>query len=324
MDTQAVVLCAGIAVQDLIFRVERFPPPGGKSQASEFVTIGGGCAANAAIAVARLGGAARYTGPLGDPGDPASVGILAALARERVETAGVVHVPGAAAPLSAILVDGAGERMIVTRRDPRLDGARARDPEALLRGVKVLLADNRLPDFVLPVCVAARRHGIPTVLDADRAVERGDPLLAQATHAIFSSEALRATAGMADPAPALQAMAARAPGFLAVTDGPGDVLWLEAGAVRRLPVPRVKAVDTLAAGDVFHGAFALALAEGRAPPEALRFAAAAASLKCTRFGGVAGAPERAEVEAVDGRAVPDGYRGAARRSTHSTADHRKP
>jgi sulfofructose kinase len=63
--SKPVVLCAGIAVQDLIFRVEAFPPPGGKSQASEFLSIGGGCAANAAIAVARLGGAARYAGPLG-------------------------------------------------------------------------------------------------------------------------------------------------------------------------------------------------------------------------------------------------------------------
>ncbi|MDR0440933.1 MAG: PfkB family carbohydrate kinase, partial [Candidatus Accumulibacter sp.] len=58
----------------------------------------------------------------------------------------------------------------------------------------------------------------------------------------------------------------------------------------------VKVVDTLAAGDVFHGAFALALVEGKNIEDAARFACAAASLKCTRFGGRLGCPTRAEVE----------------------------
>ena len=61
---------------------------------------------------------------------------------------------------------------------------------------------------------------------------------------------------------------------------------------------RVDAIDTLAAGDVFHAGFALALAEGGDEVEALRFGAAAAGLKCTRFGGSMGAPARTEVEAL--------------------------
>jgi sugar/nucleoside kinase (ribokinase family) len=60
----------------------------------------------------------------------------------------------------------------------------------------------------------------------------------------------------------------------------------------------VRAVDTLAAGDVFHGAFALAIAEGRTTVAALRFAAAAAALKCTRIGGALATPRRADVEAL--------------------------
>jgi len=65
-----------------------------------------------------------------------------------------------------------------------------------------------------------------------------------------------------------------------------------------MPVFSVRAIDTLAAGDVFHGAFALALAEGAREREALRFAAATAAIKCTRFGGGAAAPDRAEVEVL--------------------------
>src|SRR5207248_2808670 len=90
--------------------------------------------------------------------------------------------------------------------------------------------------------------------------------------------------------------AVRISAFLAVTNGPDDILWIDAGTVRSLPVFAIAAVDTLGAGDIFHGAFALALAEGSSPLAAMRFAAASAALKCTRFGGISGAPPRAEVE----------------------------
>ena len=88
-----------------------------------------------------------------------------------------------------------------------------------------------------------------------------------------------------------------APGFLAVTNGPDGVWWLENGRPRHLAAFPIVAVDTLGAGDTFHGAFALALAEGCDLDRAMRFAAAAAALKCTRFGGISGTPTRGEVDA---------------------------
>jgi sulfofructose kinase len=75
------------------------------------------------------------------------------------------------------------------------------------------------------------------------------------------------------------------------------VRYLADGAVRTMPVFKFEAIDTLAAGDVFHAGIALALAEGRDAVAAMRFGAAAAGLKCTRFGGSMGAPKRDEVEA---------------------------
>ncbi|MBM3537958.1 MAG: sugar kinase, partial [Alphaproteobacteria bacterium] len=94
---------------------------------------------------------------------------------------------------------------------------------------------------------------------------------------------------------ALRRAASRLPGFVGVTLGARGFRWIENGAVRKVPAPKVKVVDTLGAGDTFHGAFALGLAEGMGVEAASRFACAAAALKCTRFGGVAGAPTRAEV-----------------------------
>ncbi len=291
------VLCAGIAVQDIIFRVAQFPPPGGKCMTHEFRVVSGGCAVNAAIAVARLGGRSRYVGPLGDPSDSVSNQLMDEMARERVDASAVVRVPGAAAPVSGIMVDGTGERMITTYRDRRIEAAVTPDPERLLEGVDLLLADNRFPDFVRPICAAARQRGIPVVLDADRPTAEDDPLFAIPSHVIFSGECLRNTTKLDDLSAGLERMAPRINAFMAVSDGGGPIRYREGGRIVSLPVFKVDAVDTLAAGDVFHAGTALALAEGRDEITAMRFGSAAAAVKCTRFGGSMGAPTRDEVDA---------------------------
>lgn len=290
------VLCTGIAVQDIVFRVQDFPAPGGKCMTHEFMTVLGGCAVNAAVAVARLGGRARYAGPLGGSNDNVSNQLIAGMVAEGIDISSVVRVEGATAPVSGIMVDASGERMIVTHRDKRIESARIADPDALVKDITLLLADNRFPDFVRPICEAAKRRGIPIVLDADRPTVEDDPLFGIPTHVIFSSECLRATTGLDDLGAALQRFTGRTKAFLAVSDGPNEVRYIADGALRTMPVFRVKAVDTLAAGDVFHAGFALGLAEGRDEPAALRFGSAAAGLKCTRFGGSMGAPNRLEVE----------------------------
>jgi len=92
-------------------------------------------------------------------------------------------------------------------------------------------------------------------------------------------------------------VSARTDAWLAVTLGDEGVVWLDdGGAVRTCPAFDVDVADTLGAGDVFHGAFALALAEERPIDEAVRRASAAAALKCTRFGGRAGIPTATEVD----------------------------
>ena len=292
-----------------VVRVDEFPPPDGKAMATEFVAVGGGCAANAAVAIARLGGAASYAGPLGGPAgqEPISDRILAGLAAEGVDCTGCVRLDGVTSALSAIFVNARGERTIATYRDHRLDAVTPRDADALAAGADAVLADNRFPTFSLPICSAALRRGVPVVLDADKPATPGDPLFAACSHIVFSHEALRATVGLDDLGAALLKFSEATNAFLAVTNGAGPVLWRDHhDAIRELPVFRIAAVDTLAAGDIFHGAFALALLEGRNTVAALRFAAAAAGVKCARFGGSASAPRRAEVDALlaEGAAQP--------------------
>jgi sugar/nucleoside kinase (ribokinase family) len=295
------ILCTGIAVLDEIFRVDEFPPADGKAQASEYVAVGGGCAANAAIAIARLGGQASFAGPLGGPAgrEPVSDRILAGLAQDGVDCGGCMRVDGVASAISAIFVNARGERTIATYRDHRLDAVSPRDPDALAAAADAVLADNRFPNFAQPICRAALRRGVPVVLDADKPAQPDDPLFAACSHVVFSAEGLRATMQTDDLAAGLRRFGERTNAFLAVTNGAAPVLWRdETDRIRELPVFRVSTVDTLAAGDVFHGAFTLALVEGRDVGPALRFAAAAAGLKCARFGGSAAAPIRAEVDAL--------------------------
>jgi sulfofructose kinase len=295
-----LIVCAGIAVLDHVYRLERFPAPGSKTRAREFMIVGGGCAANAAVAIARLGGRARLVAPLGGPAgfDAAGDAIVSGLEREGVDTSGVVRMSGAISPTSAIIIDASGERLIVNQRDEKLSAVRVADPDTLVADAAAVLADNRFAEFVLPIAKAARRRGLPVVLDGDRPTQASDALLTTATHVIFAADGLRTTAQLDDLEAALRLIAQHTDAFLAVTDGERGAFWLDGDTLRHQPAFKVDAIDTLAAGDVFHGASALALVEGASEAAAMTFAAATAALKCTRFGGGSAAPKRAEVETM--------------------------
>jgi sugar/nucleoside kinase (ribokinase family) len=216
--------------------------------------------------------------------------------REGIENT-LVHMPGLVTPISSIMIDPTGERTIVTYRDPELWKVTLPDTDLLLKDCDAVLTENRCAEFVTDLCVEARNRDIPVILDADRVMSLSEGLLVVSSHTIFSAEALHATAGIADDTEALRKIADLTSGFLAVTNGAQGMLWLDD---RRQPhhVPSfpVHTVDTLGAGDVFHGAFALAVAEGQPIQGAMRFASAAAALKCTRHGGAFASPQRAEVE----------------------------
>jgi sulfofructose kinase len=292
-----LVVCAGTAVIDNVYRVDRFPVTGIKTRAADFLQILGGCAANASVAVRRLGGRARLASAIGGPvgHDLTGDSIVARLSSEQVDVSTVMRVEDATSSLSSILIDRDGERLIVNYRHPKLDKARPSRVDRILAGADVLMVDNRYPEFVLPIARAARERDMIVVLDGEQTANPNEDLLLAATHIVFSAEGLRAAARQENLEASLRSVARRTGAFVAFTDGARDMVWLEAGRLRALPTFRVKAIDTLAAGDVFHGAFALALAEGQGSTDAMRFAAAVSAIKCTRFGGGTGTPRRAEV-----------------------------
>lgn len=280
----ARVLCVGSTVLDAVFRLDDLPTRPEKVRAREGRLVGGGCAATAAVAVARLGGEAWLAGRIGE--DEVGRMILAGLEAEGVNCTLLRRTPGARSGFSAVLVDGAGERLVIGARGEGLDDS----PDLIARAppVDAILADTRWPAGGRVALALARERGIPGVLDAEAPIDA--ELLALASHVAFSRQGLDSVSE-GEPAAALAALGL--PGWSAVTDGAAGV-FLSDGT--RIPAPEVAVVDTLGAGDVWHGAFALRLAEGADETEAVRFANAAAALKCTRFGGRAGCPDRAETD----------------------------
>jgi sulfofructose kinase len=296
------ILCIGIPVRDLMFRVQGLPARGSKEHASHVQEISGGNALNAAIGIVRLGGRAALCGPIGDARETSSRIIFEQTADERIDTTHLLHMPGTVTPISSIMIDPSGERTIVTFRDPELWKVQLPDAGTLLADCSAILTESRCAAFCTDLCAEARRRGIPVIVDADRAMSLQEGLLTASSHLVFSSDSLRETAGIADDGEALKAIARLTPSFLAGTRGSRGTIWLdEHGELQETPAFPVHTVDTLGAGDVFHGAFALAITENQELRQALRFASAAAALKCTRHGGALAAPQRAEVEELLGR-----------------------
>jgi sulfofructose kinase len=292
------ILCIGMPVRDLTFRVPGLPARGSKENATHFDEICGGNALNGAIGIVRLGGRASICGPMGDAHETTSRYIFEKMAEEGIETRHIVHMPGLVTPISNIMIDPSGERTIVTFRDPELWKVQLPDTDTLLDDCDAILTESRCAAFCTDLCAEARRRGIPVIVDVDRAMSLREGLLTASSHLVFSSEPLQETAGVTDDGEALRKIAKLTPSFLAGTRGAQGTIWLdEQQNLQQTPAFPVHTVDTLGAGDVFHGAFALAITENQDLRTALRFASAAAALKCTRFGGAFAAPQRAEVEA---------------------------
>ncbi|CAN5355252.1 sugar kinase [soil metagenome] len=293
------ILCIGMPVRDLIFRVPEVPARGQKEYASEFVEIAGGNSPNAAISISRLGGHVLLTGPIGGALAASNAIIQEQIGSEGIDTTGLLVVDDAVTPISSVMIDPSGERTIITFRDPKLWTVSLPPSDILLADCDAILIESRCAEFGTEVCAEAKRRGIPVVIDGDRIMSMREGLLQVASHIIFSAEALHATAGESDDVTALRKLAQVTPAFLGVTSGARGVEWLDKnGEPKHMAAFPVHTVDTLGAGDTFHGAFTLAAAEGQPLEQAMRFASAAAALKCTRFGGAFGSPQRIEVDAL--------------------------
>jgi ribokinase len=293
------VLGLGVVTVDDLLYVDDFPDPNSKMEIRSEQRQGGGLTATAVVAAARSGARTAFLGVLGD--DDLSCFAVAELEREGVDCSTISRCSGARPVHARIIVEmGNGRRTILFTREGAVYPSADEIDVALSRGFRILLVDPVPGDAAVHAATRAHAAGIVVVADVENvAPPSAQFLLEKADHLIIGVEAGRRATGFESPAEITVALSGRGRACSAVTAGEAGCWYSERGGrVMHVPALKVVAVDTTGCGDVFHGAYAAALARGEPAGQAIRVANAAAGLKATRPGGRAGIPDRAAVDCV--------------------------
>jgi ribokinase len=298
------ILVVGSSNTDMIIRVPRIPKPGETILGGAFSMASGGKGANQAVAAARAGGRVTFVARVGD--DVFGERALANFTADGIDTRFVFRTPGSASGIALINVDERGENSISVA-----SGANAllsvqdldRANEAFVAADILLLQLESPMETVEAALRKARARGVPVVLNPAPARPLDDAILGLVSVLTPNEHEAEILTGIAvtDERAAREAasrLGARGPASVVITLGARGAYASSAGFEGPVAAFRVDPVDTTAAGDVFNGALAVALAEGLSMADALRFAQAAAAISVTRPGAQPSAPTRAEILAL--------------------------
>jgi len=293
------IVVVGSINMDLVTRTPRIPLAGQTLIGSAFTTTPGGKGANQAVAIARLGYPVHMIGAVGE--DVFGKALLDNLASAGVNTTSVAQVDGPSG-VAPILVADSGENSIVVVQgaNGKVHPASIDRHAELIRSAGMVLCQLELPmntiNHTLALCAKA---GVPVMLDPAPAAPLADLVWSQiAWFTPNETEAAFYLGRDLKPEAAAQKLLARGlHGVVLKRGAEGAYVAVQDGGATWVPPFHVEAVDTVAAGDCFNGAFAVALLGGKDPCTAARFASAAAAVSVTRRGAQASMPTRVEVEA---------------------------
>ena len=264
------VVCIGLGCLDNRLFVDRFPPQRRRERVPKRSDALGGPAGVGAVTVARLGGKASFYGRRGD--DASGREAARFLDDAGVDTSGFRVFPGAVSPRCEVFIRPDGERFLFPSWGEGLPSEANWLPGDAAGEAQALLIDGRWVEGGLRLAEQALPRGLPIVLDFDIDTTSVWELARLSTHVIADEDMAAAHGGVESCIATIEALGA----WGAVTLG-------EQGAAHadgRIPAFPVTVVDSTGAGDVFHGAFALSMAQGRDEMTALRFSAAAGALRC--------------------------------------------
>lgn len=293
-------LCVGQASVEMVGQLPRFPVRhGDRQELSAFSLQGGGAAGTAAVTLSLLGARTLYAGVLADDflGDFAA----ASLADVGVDLKYLRRSPGGVSPVSFVALDEERRRPTVfwSRGQSELLGPED-VPEQALEGVELVLVDGHYPVAQLALVEAAKAKGIRTLLSAHAMLPGMAQLAGQCDVVIASERFAREIAPLVPRS--LQEILALGAQVAIVTLGDEGSVGQEKGKEPVKVEPfAIRVVDPTGAGDVYRGAFAFAWMEGRKLKDAMRFATAAATLKCRHYGAREGIPDLETVERASSR-----------------------
>ncbi|GAA3937182.1 PfkB family carbohydrate kinase [Microbacterium soli] len=290
---------AGLATLDVVHRVTAPPAVNEKITATAQFVASGGPAANAAVTFAALGGDATLVTALGR--SPVAQTIIDELRGVGVAVIDVHPGFDGGAPVSSVIVtESSGDRAVVGgdavgMRTPAPDAEVVR---TVIDGADAVLVDGHHPDVSVSVARAARQAGIRVIVDAGRWKPAMAEVIPVASDVVASAD-FRVPDSPSSADTASRLIGEGAP-VVVVTDGPNPIRWWRGGRSGVIETEPVAAVDTLAAGDVFHGAYAFAAARGLPLEAGIAFAAEVAAVRCTMVGPRSWLSAIAEVPLVRG------------------------
>jgi ribokinase len=297
-ETRKKIVVVGSITMDLVTRTPQIPRIGQTLIGTGFETTPGGKGANQAVAAARLGYPVAMVGKVGT--DVYGPQLLENLARAGVDTAAMAQAEGSSG-LAPMFVAETGENSIVVvpGANGKLDREAVDRQAALIRSAGMVLCQLEIPldtlNYTLAFCAEA---GVPVMLDPAPAARLPDAAFSQI--AWFTPNETEAAFYLGDDAgveeSAKQLLAKGMRGVVLKRGEDGAYVATADGKAEWVKPFKVQAIDTVAAGDCFNGAFAVALLEGRDPWAAARFANAAAAIAVTRRGAQASMPSRADVD----------------------------
>lgn len=272
----------GLNATDTLIPLETYPALGSKVEFRTANVLPGGQVATTVVACQHWGMRSRYVGKLGD--DDAARLHREAFMRSGVETQ-LITVAGGASPQSLILVDGAGERTVLCRRDERLVLQPNEIDREWIVNARALHVDGHDTAAATLAAQWARAAGVSVIADLDELYPGIEDLLENIDYLIVSRDFPCRLTGEADLEKALRNMQRRYGCLLtAATLGPEGVLAWDGKQFHHTPAFRVPVVDTTGAGDIFHAGFIYGLLQGWPLERQLDFACAAAALNCMAVG----------------------------------------
>jgi len=296
------ILVVGSSNTDMIIKLDRIPRPGETILGGAFVTAAGGKGANQAVGAARAGGQVTFIARVGQDmfGDQAVAGFVKDGINVDHVTRDKTHPSGVA--LIFVAKDGENSIAVAGGANAKLSPADVKKAKAVFAGASVLVMQLETPlETVQAAADLAVKAGVPVILNPAPAQPLPDKLLKCVSILTPNETEAELLTGIAvtdevSAAAAAKKLRDRGVQTVIITLGARGAYVATKSGGQLVPGFKVKAVDTTAAGDIFNGAFTVALAEGKPLDLAVRFAHAAAAISVTRLGAQPSAPTRREIE----------------------------
>jgi sulfofructose kinase len=290
------IIAVGMTCYDHVVVVPSLSEVAGGCRALKVTCLGGGVAATAGVAARSLGARVQLWARVGS--DPQGEFLIDGLRRRGMDTSQLQVVDGARTAVSTVLVEeSTGERCFLYYPGEGMEEGWEPPDYPRIDRCRAIIVDGRWPGVCLAAARRARSHAVPVIADVGHPSDEETEILKLADYPVVSEVAFaglsdgRSIDGFAD-----ELLAGNAAAVVLTRGARG--LWFKErdGRAQELGAFCVEAVDTTGAGDIYHGAFAFAIGQGRAAPAAAEFAAAAAAFSCTALGCRGAVPTIADVE----------------------------